>query len=334
MNDSDRNPWDDPEDDLASTSPAAPMPSPDPAPAPATAAPRPAAEPAVAKTNADHVATDPEIDPNRNRVVFIALGIFVVIALVGFLLSRGGDDETATNAGGNTPANGGVSQPGGGSTVPVQTAAIAGTEDPFSRTDDPTSLGKVPNGSIWNVQEGSTWGISGGQAYLSSPDPDPFHRNIAWVGSGFANGQMQVRMTKMAPQAGIVFRYTSECSYWSIESAPAAATWNVYKVENCKATQLDNTGYTAGGDGVTIGVKLSDTTVQVVINGAVVKEYQDSALAKNPGGVGMVVSGPMSDEARFDDFVAGGPDGQGILTADVGTLDDTTEAPPTTAAPG
>ena len=340
MDESERNPWDAPEDDPTPADESAPSPPKDeapadPAPVPAPAAARaavPAAEaagPSVrvetpAAAAAPPASQEAEIDPNRNRVVLIALAAFVVIAVVGFILAQGGDDKPpgTDDAGTATTVVTGV-----GSTVPAQALVIKGTEEPFSRADDATSLGSVPNGSKWTAQKGSTWGISGGQAYVAKPDSNDLHRNIAFIGSGFANGQVEVTVAKMATTAGIVFRYTSECSYWALESAPTYATWNVTKVDKCNATTLGNTGYTALDDGVKVGVVLTDSTVTVVINDKVVKVIQDASLSDNPGGVGMTVSGPDSATARFDDFIAGGPEGQGILTASTGDKNTPTTKP-------
>ena len=327
MDESERNPWDAPEDDPTPADESTPTPHPVavPADAPVSAAapatqssPPPPADAPYVKADAD-----PDADPNRNRVVLIALAAFVVIAIVGFILSQGGQDKQDPNAG---PGVATTVVGGGGSTVPAQALVIKGTDDPFSRADDVGSLGAVPNGTKWAAQKGSTWGVSGGQAYVAKPDTNPLHRNIATVLSGFANGQVQVTVAKMVPTAGIIFRYTGECSYWALESSPAYATWNVTKVDKCNATQVANTGQTNISDGTTVGVVLTDSTITVVINGKVVKVIQDASLSDNPGNVGITVSGEDSGKARFDDFIAGGPDGQGILTADVGKA-------PTTTAP-
>jgi len=274
MDEGQGNPWDAPEG--GSTPSTAPAVEPSPAP--------------------------PAGDPNRNKVIFIALGAFVVILVAGVLLSQGGgSDDGKVKTNGTTT----VSTPG---VTPAQSLAITGTIDNFDRADNKDQLGELPNGSPWTVQQGS-WGIVDKSAYVSNPDLK--HRNIAFVGTGYAEGQAQVKITKMAPQAGIVFRYTGACSYWAIESAPAAVTWNIIKVEKCKAT-TKNTGYTPIGDGTTVGVRFDKTSVTVVINGKVVKTLQDDSLAGS-GKVGLVVSGKNAGKARFDDFVAGGLKGQGIV---------------------
>jgi len=311
MDESERNPWDPPENDPAPApeSLTAPVEEPN-APTSSASAEEPGAPPVAPATD------EPDIDPNRKRVVLIALAAFVAIAVIGFLLSRGSSSDP--NQSGDSSAT--TAPVFGGSSSPAQTITIKGTNDPFGRSDDAKSLGAVPNGSKWVVQKGSTWGISGGQAYVSKPDANVLHRNIAIVGSGFANGQVQVTVARLTTTAGIVFRYSGECSYWALEAAPKYATWNLTKVDKCKATQIANTGYTAASDGVTVGVLLTDKTITVVVNGKAVKVIQNGALSQNPGNVGMTVSGPDSGTARFDDFIAGGPDGQGILTADVGKV--------------
>lgn len=291
MSEGQDNPWDGPDDASDENRPV---------PAESTVDERtPAAEPPPAAPM--HVDDEP-VDPNRNRVVLIALGAFVVIALVGFFLSQGGDDPVAT--GGSTTIAG---QP----TTPQASLEIAGTSDAFNRDDSTESMGAVPNGTPWTVVTGS-WGINAGTAYVANPDPA--RRNIAWVPTGHADNQVAVKITKMAPQTGLVFRFAGDCSFWTIESSPAVATWNVYKVEQCKATQMGNLGYTAVGDGVTLAVRSQGNTITIAVNGKVVKTIEDPTLAGS-GKVGLVSFGGAAGEARFDDFVAGSATGLGIVAA-------------------
>ena len=163
--------------------------------------------------------TGPESDPNRNKVIFIAVAVFVVIALVGFLLSRGGNDNASKKERGPS----GKETP----TQPQANLSITGTIDAFTRADDPASLGKFPNGAVWTAERG-TWGIKDNAAYVSNADQE--RRNIIWVGTGHETGQAQVKISKMVPQAGLVFRYNGPCSYWVVDSVPSVASWNIWKI--------------------------------------------------------------------------------------------------------
>ena len=299
MDEGQANPWD---------TPAAPAPADDSSPSPS---PTPPAAAADTPPPAPPAPSGFGQDPNRNRVVVVAVVIFLVILVAGYVLSRpskskNSSSTSTTSASATTAAGGGA---GGGSTVAGQAASITGTTDTFTRADNLTQLGSLPNGSKWTVQTG-TWGIVNDTAYLSGPNTT--RRNIAWVGTGYAAGQVQVKISTMAPSAGIVFRYSGPCSYWSIESAPAVASWNIFKVEKCKATQEGNTGYTTVSSGVTIGAIWTADSITVVVNGKIVKTLQNKDLV-GAGKVGMVASGKDASKVRFSDFVAGGVKGQGIV---------------------
>ena len=72
-------------------------------------------------------------------------------------------------------------------------------------------------------------------------------------------------------------------------------------------------------DGSTIGVIQTGNQIQVVLDGKVVDSFEDPYLA-GTGGVGLTARGLAEvariGEARWDDFVAGGPSGEGIIGTD------------------
>ncbi len=291
----DANPWDDPD--------AGPADAPAATPAePATpAAPTPGAAPdAGAEGEAD-----------RRRVLVIAAVAIVVIAAVAFVLTRGGDEgddaATPTTAGQGQATDGGGG-PGGGAIV------IAGTSDTFNREDSDDGLGALPSGAPWIIQSG-TWAIRSGEAVVAQPEAE--RRNTAIVATGYPDPQAQVRMTKAANGAGMVFRYQGECNFWAVYAVPEYATWNVEKVIDCARVgeEEDSPVYRTiasapVGDGTTVGVVLNGDQVQIVLNGNIALTFEDPDLA-GVGRLGLTTRG--DGDAAFDDFVAGGPGGQGVV---------------------
>ncbi len=250
--------------------------------------------------------------PTRTALVIVAVVVFVLILVAGYMLSR----PSKNNSTGNST---GTSQPTATTAAGVrrrnpgqqgQAVLITGTTDSFTRADNPTQLGGLPNGSKWTVQTGG-WGISNDSAYLSVPDTA--HRNVAWVGTGYPAGQVQVKIATMEPGAGIVFRYSGPCSFWSVESAPAVASWNIFKVEEVQGHRRKATPAT------TVGLRRHDRRHldRRLDHGG--GQRQDrlhrcrTRTWRGAGKVGMIVSGKDSSKVRFAEFVAGGVKGQGIV---------------------
>ncbi len=344
------NPWDDPADapgastsrpDLAKAETPATPPAAtavDDAEADAvddtgTAAPASAfsGPPAAPGAPAGPPAAD-EGDADRRRVLIIAAVAFLVIAAVAFVLTRGGaEDDTPTTTGpssssGQAQASDG---PGGGGAI-----TIAGTADSFNRDDSDDGLGALPSGAPWVVQSG-TWAIRSGEAVVAQPEAE--RRNTVYVATGYPEPQAQVRLTTIANGAGMVFRYQGECNFWVVYAVPEFATWNVEKVVDCARVGAEEDSpvfrtiaNAPVGDGTTVGVVLSGEQVQIVLNGTIALTFEDPDLA-GVGRVGLTSRG--ADEVAFDDFVAGGPGGQGVVgSATPGGGEG--DGPTTTAAEG
>lgn len=317
----DPNPWDAPaDDDSAPEATAAPGPAPVGDDEPTTD------EPTTDGPAGDEGGADGTGAEDRRRVLVIAGVAFVVIAAIAFVLTRG-DDDTTTSDDDRTSV---TSQPadGGG-----QAIAIAGTPDTFDRDDTGDGLGALPSGAEWVVQSGG-WAVQGGQAVVTQPDPE--RRNTVYVATGYADPQAQVRMATVAVNAGMVFRYQGECNYWAVYAVPEFATWNVEKVIDCERvgegdSQVYRTITQAPvADGTNVGVVLRGEEVRIVLNGRVVLTFQDPDLA-GVGRVGLTSKGPAP--VVFDDFIAGGPEGQGIIGGTTAP-DDGAPTEPTEPADG
>jgi hypothetical protein len=308
------NPWD---DEAPTASPAEATDGAEPeAAAPETTLAKPtAAEPGdatPADADAPAVATDEQDgDEDRRRVLIIAAVAFVIIAAVAFVLTRSSDDKAdeATLPGGTETATGGG--PTGGGSI-----TIAGTADTFNRDDTTDGLGALPSGAPWVVQSG-TWAIQANEAVVTQPDAD--RRNVVYVATGYPDPQAEVRLTTIANGAGLVFRRQGECNFWAVYAVPQYATWNVEKVIDCERVGGEGespvyrtiTGAPVA-DGTKVGVVLSGEKVEIVLNGTIALTFEDPDLA-GKGQVGLTSRG--EGEVAFDDFVAGGPGGQGIVSA-------------------
>lgn len=256
---------------------------------------------------------DDDYPDDRRRVVVIAAVVFVVIALVGFALTRGGgSDDTAE------PTTGapGASAPGGdGATV-----TISGTEDTFDRPDTNGGVDPLPNGVRWDFPNG-TWDIRNGEVTLVAPSDT---RNFMVVDVGLPDVQAQVRLSKAVSGAGLTFRYQDEFHFWALEPSPENSAINIIKVDTEALGPPNSLGVfrtvkdVPVADGSTVGVILTGDQIQVILDGKVVDSFEDPYLA-GTGGVGLTARGtveaPRIGDARWDDFVAGGPTGEGIIGA-------------------
>ncbi|HMJ79372.1 MAG TPA: hypothetical protein VK507_25530, partial [Iamia sp.] len=286
-----------------------------------------AAAPAAGPKPADPTGGDDEGDADRRRVLVIAAVAFLLIAAVAFVLTRGGDDDETT--GSTTTPPGQVASDGDGSGGGAIT--ISGSPDSFNRDDRDDGLGALPSGAPWVVQSGA-WALRSGEAVVAQPEAE--RRNTVYVATGYPDPMAQVRLTTIANGAGMVFRYQGECNFWAVYAVPEFATWNVEKVVDCarvgaeEGSPVYRTITNAPvGDGTTVGVVLSGEQVQIVLNGTIALTFEDPDLA-GVGRLGLTSRG--TDDVAFDDFVAGGPGGQGVVAATTTPGDD----PTTTAAEG
>ncbi|MCB1017663.1 MAG: hypothetical protein KDB10_21430 [Acidimicrobiales bacterium] len=236
-----------------------------------------------------------EDDEGPSRVVLLvgAAVAFVAIAIVGVLIASGGGD-------GGGGGDGEAAAPSDARTD----VAVFGTIDQFDRPDSAGELGDFAPGRPWSADAG-TWGIEDGEAYLVESAE---FRNHAVVGLGQGDGGAQVRLDQVVNGAGLVFRYVGPYNYWAVVAVPDVATWNVVKVVDGDQEVVGNTGQSPTADGTTVGVRMRGDTIDVIINGRVRKTIVDDFQAE-AGKVGLTARGPDSGDARFDDFVAGLPNG-------------------------
>ncbi|MBW3641301.1 MAG: hypothetical protein KY447_00140 [Actinobacteria bacterium] len=184
---------------------------------------------------------------------------------------------------------------------------VVGLLESFARPDDPNTLGAVPSGPAWSNATG-TWGIAGEQAYVASPSTG---RNHAVVDLGQPGGAVEVKLNRLTEGAGLVFRFQDPENYWAVVAAPSYATWAVVKVVEGNEEVVGNTGLSPIANGTTIGVRMNDTTIEIVLDHRVVTNIADETLraASNAGLTAQSMPGVDAASARFDDFVLGLPEG-------------------------
>lgn len=273
----------------------------------ATTATRTDDERAPADVEDDELDDEPD---DRRRIVVIAGVAFLVIALLGFVLTRDAEDDTTD---GEPPAA--SVDAGSDAQADGETAAISGTSDDFDRPDTDGGVDPLPSGAAWEFESGD-WEIRANEVAVVAPEEN---RNFMVVDIGYPDQQSQVRLSTAVSGAGLTFRYQDPFHYWAVEPVPEFATLNIIKVTGGEAQGppeslgvFDKIADVPIADDVTIGVVLSGTQIEFVVNGKVVKILDDPDLA-GTGRAGLTAFGPDAGTARFDDFTAGGPTGQGAI---------------------
>jgi len=266
-----------------------------------------------------------DVPDDRRRIVLIAGVAFLIIAVLAFVLTRDGeaDPTDRTGAGGSSS----TSQATGDPAEPGSQVSIVGTSDAFD-TEDADAVPALESGAEWEQVSG-TWGIRDSAVAVVEPSEN---RNFLVVDVGYPDLQAQMRLATVSKGAGFTFRYQDEFHYWALEVVPEFSTLNIIKVIGGDAQGegegglkvLDKVADVPVADGTTIGVILRGDDIDVVVNSKVVKTLSDSDLA-GLGRVGFTTLGPGTADARFDDFTAGGPTGEGVI----GSNDRDLETPPT-----
>ncbi len=286
----------------------------------------------------DHDEVDDEDDApeERRRLVVIAGVAFVIIALLAFVLTRDGGSDDDADGSATTEAAAGSEADSGSTPESGGQVSITGTNDTFDRPDTSGGVDALPSGAAWEFING-TWDIRSGEVALVAPSQT---RNLMVVDIGYPDQQSQVRLAKAVGGAGMTFRYQDEFHFWAIEAVPEFAALNIIKVDNEAQGPEGSFGVfrqvkdVPVADGATVGVILTGDQIQVVVNGEVVDTFEDPYLA-GTGRVGLTARGtqeaPGVGDARWDDFTAGGPTGEGVIGADGGGLpsegDDTGDTP-------
>lgn len=180
-----------------------------------------------------------------------------------------------------------------------QSVWVQGSSERFDRADNPTRLGAMSGGPTWRTGR-SRWGISAQQARVSDPEEG---RSMAVVELGHAVGAAEVRVSKVAAQAGLVFRCRDRNNYWAVVALPSYSTWAVIRVVGGIEQVVTDTGLSSTEDGTRISVRMEEDRIDVAVDTQVRTTITDGIL-QEASRVGMTAGGTEATEARFDDFVA------------------------------
>jgi hypothetical protein len=225
----------------------------------------------------------PRRQRSRTRRALPFVAVFVVLLLVGFILSRSTSKPTNKSA-------------------PTRNALPgAGVNDGFTRADNNSTLGQADSGQLWKAVTG-TWGIRDDEAYVVTPHAN--NRSLAVIDMGAGDGTVKVSFPHTSSGSGLVFRYKNSVNFWQIEAVTDYATWNVRKVVDGQSTSFGNVGTVATGAGTTISVRMQGPTIDIFVNGVKKLTLTDTSL-QTEHFVGMSSRpSPDSDAARWDNFAA------------------------------
>jgi hypothetical protein len=203
--------------------------------------------------------------------------IVVVLAVLAVVLTRGG-------GGGEVEAGGSMAGPAG------RAAARGLVVDTFSGGEG-SPIETTESGQPWSVVAGD-WAVRGGDASVT-PWPDAPTSAIV-VDPRQPGGTFTVTFSRVVPGAGVVFRYGGPRNFWYLTAAPQSATWRVVRVVDGVQTEVDTLGVVPVADGTTIAV-----------DGQRRRTIVDAVLAGNAR-VGLIASGPRSDQVRWANVVLTG----------------------------
>jgi len=250
------------------------------------------------------------------RIALIGgVAVLVVLIVVAIVLSSGGggkdksgsttttsDDLSNVTVAGGTPA----------STAPVVTAPIgpggdvkllakSDAIDPFD-TDTADGLGQLGTTGAWRVLSGQ-WSVIGGEARVAAtPGGTNGQASLALAPKASADVRAQVSLPKLILNEGLVFRATDERNYWIFVASPQYSTFTLAHVVDGKRNIVANSGLTTTKKhAATIGVNAQGATIEVLVNGAVVKTVTDPDTTRGTGfGLGAL---PGATVASFDQFI-------------------------------
>jgi hypothetical protein len=186
---------------------------------------------------------------------------------------------------------------GGGDTAEGSPSII----DTFDRADAPNELGATESGQPWEAVSG-VWGISGNEAVLVEPNENGV-RSLAVVDLGSPDGTVTATAATIEQGWGLVFRYQGPFNYWYLTAAPDFATYNLARVVDGEVQALGAVGLAEVEDGTEVRVRLEGATIEIAVNGTVVKSITDTTLLSATQ-AGLLASGEAARGATWDDFEA------------------------------
>lgn len=217
----------------------------------------------------------------------VAIGVVVLVVVVVASALLRSPDPTADEAGSQ---QGESAAPQYAPTGPGSDPALDGDDvlrDSFERSGEPGELGDFPDVGPWVTGRGA-WAVSGGILQLSNGETTA--PNVAWVDPGATDLRAQVTLTEPEKGAGLAFRIQDADNFWLWLVVPEYSTVALVRVEDAEAEVIDNPGLVAMRPGMTVGVHLVGSTIELLAQGVVVMTVEDADPPQGTGlGVGVAI---------------------------------------------
>src|SRR3954447_13340001 len=232
---------------------------------------------------------DPPVAANErsargSTTVVVAALLIVAAAVVGVVVVTVARSSPTSSS--SPPSSRGAS-----------TAGRAVVYDDFGRPDGDV-LGAPTNGRPWTI-EGGPWGIEDQTARLLEPSGA---LTLALTRTDQTYDRVEVTLSAVGPNAGIVFRFEDVSNYWALTAVPELGTFSLAKVVDGHITLVSDLGLTGTDDGTRIGVSLDGPRVGVLLNGSERVAIDDGSL-QDAQTLGLIGTADDDLRARFDDFL-------------------------------
>jgi hypothetical protein len=244
----------------------------------------------------------------RYAPVMVAVAAALAVLVAAFLVLGGDDDDpAATGAGPSTVPTGQGANAGAGSAPvaagPPRVAPSGPGPDPalvepdvaFPFDTDGATLPPPPDGGEWTVTGGDVE-VTGGRAVSTAPGDVPV---LATFPMATPDARVQVTLPEASEGAGLAFRLDDSGTYYAWVVAPPYSTVNLYEVTDGEQESVLNSGITVVKPGVTLGLNLIGSGVELFANGVVVATF---AEAGDGVGLGLVATS-KGVPGVFDDLL-------------------------------
>ncbi len=195
-------------------------------------------------------------------------------------------------------------------TLETATSAADGTIVSFG-FDDSGPLGSestdrwVTVSGEWAVVDGMLTVAQSGEQSADQRSADQTSPDLALATfpMGASDGFLQVTLSSVANQAGLVFRFSNPENYWYVTVAPDFGSWNVVKVIDGKRKPVGDVGVAPVGDSTSVGVFLDGPDITVMLDGKTFDTITDRTHV-GATSAGLLVGWRASESvAAFDDVL-------------------------------
>ena len=166
--------------------------------------------------------------------------------------------------------------------------------DDFNRADSSSSLGTPSDGGTGYTISSGTWGIASNQGRCVSSTA----QSIAYTEASAANADVQVTLTTISTDIGVVCRVVDSNNY-ILGTATGGSGYRLYKRVAGSFTQLGSTSVNIPANGEVLKLTLNGSSLTLYSNGVSRVAATDSAhsTATKHG-----LRANSDTSSRFDDF--------------------------------